>query len=103
VAERSSPRRYEFDPPAQAEYLEALRYYQEEGGMGAAFEEAVRRGVDFILQHPEASPVVTSEGGRKRVLGRFPYNLYYTIEGDLIRIHAVAHQSRRPFYWIDRL
>jgi toxin ParE1/3/4 len=103
VVERSSPRSYEFDPSAQAEYLDALRYYQQEGGMGATFEQAVHRGVDFILQHPEASPVVTREGARKRVLGRFPYNLYYTIEGDLVVIRAVAHQKRRPGYWADRL
>jgi plasmid stabilization system protein ParE len=103
VAERSFPRRYEFDPPAEAEYLDALRYYQLEGGIGATFEQAVRRGVDFILQHPEASPVVTHEGARKRVLGRFPYNLYSTIEADLIVIRAVAHQKRRPGYWTTRL
>jgi plasmid stabilization system protein ParE len=103
VAERFSPRSIEFDPPAEAEYLDALRYYQQEGGIGAAFEQAVRRGVDFILQNPEASPVVTREGARKRVLGRFPYNLYYTIEGELILILAVAHQKRRPGYWTDRL
>lgn len=103
MAERSSPLSFEFDPPAENEYLDALQYYEKEGEMGAAFEEAVRRGIDFILQHPEASPVVTREGGRKRVLGRFPYSLYYSIEGSLILIHAVAHQRRRPLYWIDRL
>ena len=102
MAGRSSPRSVEFAPAAEAEYLEALRYYEREGRIGASFEAAVRRGVAMMLRHPEASPVVTSEGGRRRVLGRFPFSLYYTVEGDVVRIHAVAHQKRRPFYWADR-
>ena len=45
--------------------------------------------------------------GRKRVRGkllrRFPYIIIYAIEPNQVRILAVAHQSRRPSYWVDRL
>ncbi len=61
-------------------------------------------GRGFILTYPEASPVVHPKGIRRKVLRKFPYNLHYTcsIKSDLIVILAVAHQSRRPLYWINR-
>ncbi len=100
--EPSFPRKYVFDLPAEADYLDALKYYEDEGGLGAAFEAEIRAGIALILEHPEACPVATREGARKKVLAKFPYNLYYSVEPGLIRIRAVAHQSRRPGYWLDR-
>ena len=47
--------------------------------------------------------MVHRRGVRRKVLRRFPYNLYYVIASDMIRILAVGHQSRRPRYWTDRL
>ena len=72
-------------------------------GLGEALEEEVRSAVGMILEFPEASPVVTPEGARRKNLRRFPYSFYYVIEPDVIRIMAVAHQRRLPGYWIDRL
>jgi hypothetical protein len=43
------------------------------------------------------------EGVRAKVLDRFPYTLMYTVNDDELFIVAVAHQSRRPTYWADRL
>ena len=40
---------------------------------------------------------------RRIVLRRFPYLDIYRIESDRIVIVAVAHTSRRPGYWRDRL
>ena len=100
--EPSSPRNYVFDLPAEADYLDALKYYEDEGGLGAAFEAEIRAGIALILEHPEAWPVVTIEGARKKVLAKFPYNIYYSVEPGLVRIRAVAHQSRRPGYWMNR-
>ncbi len=33
---------------------------------------------------------------------RFPYSLVYSVRPNEIRIVAVAHQKRRPFYWRAR-
>ncbi|HYV42548.1 MAG TPA: type II toxin-antitoxin system RelE/ParE family toxin [Thermoanaerobaculia bacterium] len=101
MAARSAPS-CEFNPEARAEFAEASRYYQERSGSGEALEEEVRRAVRMILEFPESSPVVTAEGARRKNLRRFPYSLYYLIEPDVIRIMAVAHQSRLPGYWTDR-
>ena len=39
---------------------------------------------------------------RKRALDRFPYDLFYSFDENLLSILAVAHQKRRPDYWIER-
>lgn len=46
---------------------------------------------------------MTEEGGCKRLMRRFPYTVYETIEPDQIRIRAVAHEKQRPYYRHDRL
>jgi hypothetical protein len=35
-------------------------------------------------------------------VARFPYAVLYSIVGERIRVIAVAHDRRRPFYWSGR-
>jgi len=39
---------------------------------------------------------------RQRYVTRFPYALVYRASADGIRILAVMHPRRRPFYWASR-
>jgi toxin ParE1/3/4 len=42
--------------------------------------------------------------GVKRVfMKRFPYSVYFIELPTRIRIRAVAHARRKPFYWKDRI
>jgi hypothetical protein len=36
------------------------------------------------------------------VLRRFPFVVFYSIDGASIDVYAVAHAKRRPGYWLDR-
>ena len=93
----------EFLPEAAKEFIEAVLYYESEvPGLGLRFVAEVRRGVRFITENPNAAADVGG-GLRKKVLKHFPYNLLYAVETDLILIVAVAHQKRRPRYWLERL
>jgi plasmid stabilization system protein ParE len=93
-----------FDPSAEPDYTDAWAYYHDQRpSLASAFEEDFRRAVDFIRAYPEASPVVTQEDARKRLLRRFPYSICYTLEQGRVRIWAVAHHKKRPGYWHDRL
>jgi hypothetical protein len=40
---------------------------------------------------------------RVRYLRRLRYGLFYLVERDTITLVAIAHTSRRPGYWLDRL
>lgn len=46
---------------------------------------------------------VADEGIRRRAVRRFPYHLIYLELPDRLQILAVAHDRRRPGYWVGRV
>ena len=94
---------YEFLREARDEFLEAALYYEsKEPGLGARLRDEVSR----VIQHILADPFLWRErpGGYRRVnCPVFPYYVAYIIRAERIVITAVAHGSRRPGYWHDRL
>ena len=92
-----------FHEEAEAELLEAARYYEERvSGLGHALIEDVELAVLDISSNPLSCPTVGAEL-RRRVVRRFPYSLLYFAETERIVVVAVAHQKRRPGYWKYRL
>ena len=95
--------RLEWFEEAQDEFADAASYYfWEEPGLEEEFIAYVERAVDTIRRDPQrhrefAAPL------RKLGIDRFPYQLIYAIDGDLISILALMHQSRKPGYWRERL
>lgn len=80
----------------------ALFYDQRQIGLGEAFLREVESVVDFVRTHPEAGrPGV--HGTRSHPTKRFPFRIVYDIGPDRIWIVAMAHLSRRPDYWAERL
>ncbi len=93
---------YSFHPLAESELLDAARYYEARSkGLGHSFLAVVRRAIEQIQAFPESSPVVRG-GLRRRALRRFPYSLIYAAESSEVKIIAVMHQKRRPYYWEGR-
>lgn len=84
---------------AEIEINEAADFYDLAApGLGTAFLIEVERAIETISLNPEAALVVRS-GVRKKPLSKFPYSLIYCVLSNEIRLLAVAHQKRRPFYW----
>jgi plasmid stabilization system protein ParE len=95
--------RLEFHPEAELELIESAVYYEKQvPGLGERFESEIRYATDLLLDQPEIGPLVIPDL-RKFILTRFPFTLYYSITAYVIRIEAVAHQSRRPGYWKPRV
>jgi toxin ParE1/3/4 len=91
-----------FHPDAETETNEAATYLDNKSpGLGGIFLYDLEKALNVITQHPESSPVVRGRV-RRKILKKFPYSLIYTLTGDVIRILAVSHQRRRPFYWLYR-
>lgn len=88
---------------ARAEFLAAVRYYDEaRPGLGNAFIAEVERAEERIAAFPHSgSPHL--EETRRVVLRRFPYDLAYLSDERPIMIVAVAHHRRSPGYWKDRV
>lgn len=91
-----------FVRPARHEFLEAVRFYEnEEPGLGTRFGAAVEEAALRALSYPLAGTQVRDEV--RRVLVRaFPFAVVYRQVNDGIVIIAVAHLSRRPDYWNPR-
>ena len=83
--------------------MDAARYYERESPAAKTrflneFEACKRQ----IIQFPESSARIYGEVRRKQ-LSSYPYALVYRIDldGD-IRVIAVTHLKRKPFYWLGR-
>ena len=87
---------------ADVELNEATDYYDlESPGLGEVFLEDIERGFRRIREHPDAATAV-APGIRKLVLTRFPFAIIYATPADTIRVLAIAHQRKRPYYWRSR-
>lgn len=90
-----------FSKFAQKELVDATLHYQiEYSGLGLKFRQEIRKAAKRISEYPKACSMGKGEI-RKCLLHKFPYKLLYSIEEDHIFIIAVAHQHRRPEYWMD--
>jgi plasmid stabilization system protein ParE len=93
----------EVHPDALLEADAGLAWYLERSPRAAEhFLEEVERALKLILEAPERWPPHLY-GTRRYVLYKFPYNVVYSVSGDLVRIYAIAHAKRRPGYWKSRL
>jgi plasmid stabilization system protein ParE len=64
----------------------------------AEADAAVARISDNAMQFP----VVLRDVRRAR-LGRFPYGLFFRVDGDTVHVIACFHASRNPRSWHQRL
>jgi plasmid stabilization system protein ParE len=93
----------EFHPAAEQELLDAEDWYAERSLIVArAFVQEVALVVERALAAPERWPSHLY-GTRRIVFPRFPFSLIYRLREQQIQVVAVAHQSRRPGYWKDRV
>jgi plasmid stabilization system protein ParE len=91
--------------PASVELAQAVRWYEERRtGWGARLFEAVAHSFEIIERHPEiGSPRTDRPASRQLSVRGFPYVVVYQVRPDDVYVVAVAHTSRRPGYWKNRV
>ena len=88
-----------FHRAAIVELNEAMSFYNlESPGLGDIFLDNIEKAIDDIYKYPEAAPLIQGKVRRKIIL-KFPYSIIYSQRENEIRILAIAHQKRRPFFW----
>lgn len=90
----------------RAELDAAITWYRDHRTTGVAemFLAELSASILEIAEHPEAWPISRFDVRvRVRYLRRLRYGICYLVGADTITIVAVAHTSRRPGYWLDRL
>jgi toxin ParE1/3/4 len=92
-----------YHPDAEAELIEAARFYEKRvPTLGAQFLEAADQAIRIIADAPDRWRVIEANV-RSYLMSRFPYAIYYRSLPEHIRILAFKHHSRHPNYWHYRL
>jgi len=95
---------YSFHPAAEAKFLESVGYYESKvPGLGNAFIEEFEVLAELIGESPEAWQVRLEPDIRRAPLHRFPLSIIYRKKLGAFQVLAVAHDRRRPYYWLGRL
>ena len=91
-------------PEARLELRAAATWYAEqESGLGEEFVAEVHRTLELLADSAHRYPVWRRDRAyRKALVHRFPYVVFFTEEAAQVRILAIAHQKRKPGYWLRR-
>ncbi|TWT96885.1 Plasmid stabilization system protein [Botrimarina colliarenosi] len=95
-------RRLVYTPESLIDIESARDWYEGASeGLGGAFLDQLEACVELVAQFPEA---FTRHQGPLRVanLRRYPYVVVYEFDRSEIRIAAVVHTARGPYYWQER-
>jgi plasmid stabilization system protein ParE len=91
-----------FTPAARAELIDAQDWYEgEASGLGRRFQSEIDCAVERMTANPLQFPTVF-KNVRRALVRRFPYALFFTIEGDTLLVIACFHASRDPRQWQQR-
>ena len=88
---------------AENELVESARFYEQRREfLGENFLDAAGRTLANIQTNPEFGRV-GKFSTRSWKVKRFPFRIVYLEQPDRIWIVAIAHLSRKPNYWLERL
>ncbi len=89
-------------PEAQAD-IEAGRdwYDAASSGLGTDFVDEVEATIRSAADWPNAAALV-DESIRRALVARFPYGLFYAVEGETLVVLGCVHVRRHPRVWRSR-
>ncbi|MBU4273537.1 MAG: type II toxin-antitoxin system RelE/ParE family toxin [Planctomycetes bacterium] len=87
---------------AEQDLLDGIRFYDRQSpGVGFHFLESLLADIESLRQF--AGVHVLDFGYYRMLARRFPYAIFYRIEDDIIRVHAVLDCRRNPTWIRKRL
>ena len=90
------------EPEAEAEFLEATRWYAGRSpAIAVAFHDSVEATLGAVEEAPERFPIALRDIRKARV-PRFPYVVYYVVLPDVVTVIAIIHGRRDPQRWQGR-
>ncbi len=91
-----------FTQAAREELIEAQDWYEGEAtGQGRRLRQAIDALIERMSDNPRQFPAVF-KNVRRALLRRFPYSLFFVVEGDALIVIACFHASRDPSHWQKR-
>jgi toxin ParE1/3/4 len=92
----------DFLPEVEQDVAETYVWYEEQlSGLGEDFLLSVDAAINGILRKPLLNSIVY-KNVRKVKVKRFPFGVFYLLNGNIITIISVIHLSRHPRNWRRR-
>ena len=96
-------RAYALDAEAERELDEAVVVLEgTRPDRGMEFLEALESTLLMICQYPDIGKKV-GRHLRLWAMPDWPYQIVYSLEGDVIMVWVLAHEKRKPGYWRKRV
>lgn len=90
-------------PAAKRDVRKGYEWYEEQKpGLGMVFLERVEECLAAIHRSPKAFQPVAKDA-RRAVVKQFPYVVFFKIEGKVIYVYSIFHNSQDPKKWMERL
>jgi hypothetical protein len=87
---------------AQDDLIQGFRFYEgREAGLGAYFLDCLFSDIDSLLMYGGIHQVV--DGHHRCLSKRFPFAIYYSMEENIVHVHAVLDCRRNPLWIRKRL
>jgi toxin ParE1/3/4 len=91
-----------FTKAAAVELADAQDWYEREApGLGERFRAEVDATVERLSVNPLQFAVIHKRV-RRALLRRFPYMLFFVVDGEMLWVLACFHASRDPRIWQQR-
>ena len=95
---------YFFHPAAEAEHLESVAYFESKRpGLGASYLAEFERIIGTACEAPSRFPIEKRPDVRRIRMKQFPFTILFREAPGSVQVLAVAHNRRRPQYWLGRL
>ncbi len=89
-------------PEAESDLAEAFEWYeQRRPGLGESLLLSVEATLVAIQETPSLFPEV-HRNIRRALTRRFPFGVFYVVEGEAVVVIALFHASRDPKGWQNR-
>ncbi len=87
---------------AEFDLEDAASWYEsQKAGLGSEFLDTVLEMLNSIEQSPTSYPIV-HRNTHRAVLPKFPFSVFYFVNGSEISVVSVMHGSRHPSKWQRR-
>jgi hypothetical protein len=95
---------YRFHRAASSEHLDQVAFYESRlPGLGADYLAEFEHLMVRVCNNPDTFPLMEQSQIRKASMRRFPFHVMYMVHDAQVHILAIAHQRRRPAYWVERI
>ena len=89
-----------FRASANAELVATKAWYEKQRhGLGDEFARSLESAINRIARNPFAAPAVF-QNVRRVLLKRFPYSVFYTVNGDNLLVLSCLHTRRAAVDWL---